>query len=225
LVTAVAAAAKRLGVTVNDVFLAAMAEVCDRFVPARRTSRRPDLGLGTIVDLRSRTKQRMEDQLGLFLGFTSVFCRPDDLSDWNRLLQRIHQQNAMQKNAFAAESSMVRMLAGLVVARILKKRKLLEFYRKRLALTAGISNVNLNRDWPKRFHPDPLLDYIRISPAGPMMPVVFTPTTLGNQLNIGLTCRQSVIPREQAGELISAFLARLESFALGSHATAASLVR
>lgn len=213
LISSVAAAAKRKGVTVNDVFLATMATVCDKLVPTQRTRKRPDLGLGTIVDLRSKSRQRMEDQFGLFLGFTSVFCRQNDLADWNRLLARVHQQNQMQKHACAAESSMVRMLSGLLVARIIKKQKLLEFYRKRLALTAGISNVNLNREWPRHHHPSPLLDYVRVSPAGPMMPVVFTPTTLGNQLNIGLTCRASVVSPSLANELARQFLGRLEWFA------------
>lgn len=215
LIQSIARACRQNGITVNDVFLATMAEVCDRFVPTQRNGKRPDLGLGTIVDLRSKSRQRMEDQFGLFLGFTSVFCRQDDLKDWNRLLARVHQQNAMQKQACAAESSMVRMASGLAVARIIKKRQLIEFYRKRLALTAGISNVNLNRDWPRHHHPAPLLDYVRVSPAGPMMPVVFTPTTLGNQLNIGLTCRKSVVSEALATRMIEAFLRRLESFAGG----------
>jgi hypothetical protein len=73
--------------------------------------------------------------------------------------------------------------------------------------------VNLNRDWPARFHPDPLMQYIRVSPAGPMMPVVFTPTTLGNTLNIGLTCRRSVIPPAAAPTLAAAMIRQLQQFA------------
>jgi hypothetical protein len=73
--------------------------------------------------------------------------------------------------------------------------------------------VNLNRDWPAKFHPAPLLDYVRISPCGPMMPLVFTPTTLGDRLNVGLTCRESVIPRDRADSLFAVFLDRLQRFA------------
>ncbi len=212
LIERIAATSKKLGATVNDIFLAAMAQVCDELVPLQRNPKRPNLAMGTIVDLRSRSSEKIDDTFGLFLGFTSVFCRAEDLREPIRLLARVHQQNVMQKNTAAAESSMIRMLAGLTVARILKRKALLEFYRKRLGLAGGISNVNLNRDWPGRYHPTPMLDYIRISPAGPMMPLVFTPTTIGRSMNFGLTCRTSVIPPERATMLASAFIQRLEEF-------------
>jgi hypothetical protein len=213
LITDVVHAARRQGVTVNDVFLAAMAMVCDEHVPVRRTHRRPDLALGTIVDLRPSARQNLDETFGLYLGFTSVFCRERDLQHWDRLLARVHQQNRLQKRTAAAEASMLRMLAGLVAAKTLSRKGLLTFYRKRLAMAAGISNVNLNRDWPGRFHPDPLMQYIRVSPAGPMMPVVFTPTTLGETLNIGLTCRSSVIPPAAAPALAAAMIRQLQQFA------------
>jgi hypothetical protein len=213
LIPKVVAAARRRGVTVNDVFLAAMAVVCDRHVPVKRTDRRPDLALGTIVDLRRFARQSLDETFGLYLGFTSVFCRPADMADWDRLLGRVHQQNQMQKTSAAAESSMIRMLAGLMAAGTLSRKGLLKFYRKRLAMAAGISNVNLNREWPRPFHPDPLMQYIRVSPAGPMMPVVFTPTTLGRRLNIGLTCRRSVISDSDAPILAQDMIRRLQQFA------------
>ncbi|HMB94464.1 MAG TPA: hypothetical protein VKK61_00335 [Tepidisphaeraceae bacterium] len=214
LINSISVSARRRGFTVNDVFLAAMAQACDAIVPAKRTPRRPDLALGTIVDLRSRAKQPLHDAFGFYLGFTSVFCRPDELSDWDRLLEKIHHQNVMQKNSAAAEASMVRMSAGLIAGMMFDKPRLMEFYRKRLALAGGISNVNLNHDWPAKYFPSPLLDYVRISPCGPMMPVVFTPTTLGDQLNIGLTCRESVVDLKNASALAAIFLDRLRKFAV-----------
>jgi hypothetical protein len=51
--------AKRAGVTLNDLFLAVMADVCDRFNPIRAIPHRQDLALGVIVDLRSRARQDM----------------------------------------------------------------------------------------------------------------------------------------------------------------------
>ncbi len=206
-------AAKRLGVTVNDLFLAAMAQVCDELAPVRRTRRRQDLALGTIVDLRSRAARRMDEEFGLFLGFTSVLCHGDAMTDPRRLLRLIHQQNLLQKRTAAAESSMVRISSGLVAAKLLKPEQLLEFYRKRLSLAGGISNVNLNRDWPARYSPWPLLDYIRVSPCGPMMPLVFTPTTLGDSLNFGLTCRSSVVPCDQSSAMADSFITRLKHLA------------
>ena len=56
LIGAVASQARRRGVTVNDVFLCVLAEVCDGFVRAHGTTRGRDLALGTIVDLRARAE-------------------------------------------------------------------------------------------------------------------------------------------------------------------------
>src|SRR6185503_15697879 len=71
--------------TLNDVFLAVVAEICQQFVPIRQTRRRTDLALGTIVDLRPYSRQDLSDTFGLFLGFTSTICRPADLANFGRL--------------------------------------------------------------------------------------------------------------------------------------------
>jgi hypothetical protein len=211
LIDAVASQARRRGVTVNDVFLSVLAKVCDGFVRAHGTTRGRDLALGTIVDLRARAAA--DDEFGLFLGFTSVVCRAEDLDDFDRLLQAIHRQSVHQKRSAAAEASILRMLGALAMGRILTGRQLLEFYRRRVALAGGISNVYLNDAWQARYHPRPLLDYLRISPCGPMLPVILTPTTLGDRLNFGLTCRESVIPPAQATEMATMFVSRLQRFA------------
>jgi len=205
--------ARAAGGTLNDLFLSVVAQVCDELAPVKRTPRRPDLALGTIVDLRSRRRAALAESFGLFLGFTSVICQERDLGDWPSLLSAIAQQNQHQKRTAAAEASMLRMAAGLGLARIYSTPKLLNWYRKRLPLAGGISNVNMNRDWPAEFHPDPILEYIRVSPCGPMMPLVFTTTTLGARLNFGLTCRRSVVPLELQHALANGFISRLLNIA------------
>jgi len=205
--------ARAAGATLNDLFLAVVAQVCAELAPVKRTPRRPDLALGTIVDLRARARAQLDDEFGLFLGFTSIICRERDLDDLPSLLCSIAHQNAHQKSTAAAEASMLRMAAGLGLARIYSAPKLLNWYRKRLPLTGGISNVNMNRDWPAEFHPDAILEYIRVSPCGPMMPLVFTTTTLGGGLNFGLTCRRSVVPLELQRAIADAFISRVTKIA------------
>jgi hypothetical protein len=207
--------ARSHGATLNDLFLAVVAQVCNELVPVKRTPRRPDMALGSIVDLRSRATNELRDAFGLFLGFTSVVCHSDDTRDFARLLRTIAAQNAHLKRTAGPESSMLRMAAGLAIHRIYSKRNALNWYRKRIPLAGGISNVNLNRDWPAEFHPHPLLEYARVSPLGPMMPIVFTTTTLGQKLNFGLTCRGSVIPRDLAVRIAGSFSGRLNEIARG----------
>lgn len=213
LVEPLLAYARRHSATLNDLFLAVVAQACNQFVPLRRTTRRTDLALGTIVDLRPYVRRDLSETFGLFLGFTSTLCRPRDMDDFPRLLQHIATQSRLHKETGLPLSSPLRMLAALVVGRFYSRRKMVEFYRKRVPLAGGISNVNLNRTWAARFHPDPLLDYIRVSPTGPMMPLVFTPTTLGQHLHFGLTYRPALIPPDQAQNMASFFLNRLRQIA------------
>jgi len=205
--------ARRNKATLNDLFLAVVAEVCNRFVPLRKTQRRTDLALGTIVDLRPYSQQDLSDTFGLFLGFTSTVCRPAELADFSRLLKAVALQSQLHRKTNMPLSSPVRMLAGLTVGKLYERKRIIEFYRKRVPLAGGISNVNLNRSWAARFYPDPIMDYIRVSPTGPMMPLVFTPTTLGDQLRFGLTYRPSVIPPGDAAKMAELFRNRLKTIA------------
>lgn len=205
--------ARGQGATLNDLFLAVLAQTCNRFVPLKRTARRTDIALGTIVDLRPYAPQNLSDTFGLFLGFTSTLCRPADLKDFNRLLRQIAAQSALHKSGGMALSSPIRVMAALTAGRFYSRKRIVEFYRKRVPLAGGISNVNLNRTWAAQFHPAPLLDYIRVSPTGPMMPLVFTPTTLGKHLHLGMTHRPALIPDDKARAMAEFFLARLREIA------------
>ena len=205
--------ARRNNATLNDLFLAVVAQLCGRFVPLRRSRRRSDLALGTIVDLRPYSPQNLSDTFGLFLGFTSTVCRPADLADFPRLLQTVAAQSLLHKRTNMPLSSPVRMLAGLAIGKLYERSKMIEFYRKRVPLAGGISNVNLNGSWAADFYPKAILDYIRVSPTGPMMPLVFTPTTLGNHLHVGLTYRPSIIPPDRAALMANQFVERLRELA------------
>ena len=205
--------AKRSGVTLNDLFLAAIADVCARFTPVRHIPRRTDLALGMIVDLRPRSKRDMSRVFGLFLGFSNVICRREDLKAWPRLVREIAKQTRIHKENDDAQASALWMFAALTAARLIRVEKTFRFYRKHMPLSGGISNVNLNPTWAAKYHPTPLLEYIRVSPTGPMVPLVFTPTTMGDDLMFGLTYRASLFPDGLAEMIAGTFQARLEQLA------------
>jgi hypothetical protein len=205
--------ARRNGVTLNDLFLAAIADVCDRFNPIRRIPRRRDLALGMIVDLRSRSRRDMSRVFGLFLGFANVVCKRDDLRDWPRLVRQISQQTRVHKQTDAPQASSVWMFAALAAARFVPVHKTFRFYRKHMPLAGGISNVNLNQTWAAKYYPDVIKEYVRVSPTGPMVPLVFTTTTLGDELMFGLTYRAALFSEETADKIAATFLSRLEQLA------------
>lgn len=204
------ARARELGVTVNDIFQAAIAEACDLAVPAPRRWHRQDLAIGTVVDLRHRTQQELADVFDLLLGFTGVSCRPEHFADWPTLLNAVATQSKSRKHDVVAEVSWMPILVGLVAGHLLSSDKIMTFYRKRFSLAGAISNVNLNRCWAGRYHGDPLLQYVRVAPTGPMTPLVVTATTLGSSLSMGLAYRPAILSEPAAASMCETVSKRLE---------------
>jgi NRPS condensation-like uncharacterized protein len=206
-------AAHRRGVKLNDVFLAALAEACSRHVPLQRRGRRTDLAVGSIVDLRPYCTENLSQTFGLYLGFTNVVCRPDDLRDFDRLLANVARQTRLQKKTGVAPASLMWMGAAMAIGQLSRPEELYHFYRKELPLAGGISNVDLSNGWMKAYHPSPLMEYVRVSPTGPMTPLVLTTTTLGEMFHVGLTHRAGLISKSVAAEIAGGFLARLGGLA------------
>jgi hypothetical protein len=205
-------AARSRRVTVNDLFLASIAQVCERHVPLKRRPRRQSIALGAIVDLRPYLNGQLEDAFGLFLGFTNIVCRPHELRDPERLAQAIGAQSRKQKRFGIPQMSALRMMAGVTAGRMYEPKDRALFYQKHVPIAGGISNVNLNRCWATRYFPTPLLDYIRVSPTGPMMPLVFATTTLGRSLHFALTYRPSIVPPSQVDGVAKTFLDCLAAY-------------
>jgi hypothetical protein len=77
------------------------------------------------------------------------------MSDWRKLARSIARQNALGRARAAAQSSQFRIAAGVVAGALFSREHLLNWYRKRTPLCAGISNVNLNQTWVGDYYPDP----------------------------------------------------------------------
>jgi hypothetical protein len=88
---------------------------------------------------------------------------------------------------------------------------------KMVPVVAGISNVKMTGTWADRTAQGRdesgqarVLDYLRISPTGPLIPLVFTLTTIGQRLSLCVTYRTTAFSDEQAKEIVSDFVQRLE---------------
>ncbi|MDB5296929.1 MAG: hypothetical protein JWO31_2912 [Phycisphaerales bacterium] len=209
LVPALVAAARNRGAKVNDLFLAAAARACDARVPAQARRNRPDLAVASIVDLRPLARAALDDRFGLFLGFSEVVCRPADLRSADRLVATVAGQNRTHRHHGVWPATVGWLAAALIARPLVPPAKLYHFFRKEAPLTAGVSNVNLNRTWAGRHAADLLARYRRVSPTGPLAPVVFSVTTLGDDLQVSLTYRVALLTADQARNLADAFLAEL----------------
>lgn len=58
-----------------------------------------------------------------------------------------------------------------------------------------------------------VLDYLRISPTGPLIPLVFTLTTIRNRLSLCVTYRTTSFHEEKLQGVVEDFVRRLEAVA------------
>ena len=62
-------------------------------------------------------------------------------------------------------------------------------------------------------HGPQVLDYIRISPTGPLLPMVFTLTTIRQRLSLSVTYRTTALKQEGVDTVIADFRAALAELA------------
>lgn len=216
--------AKNLHCTVNDLFLTALAWACgrltaaDRYRPRRRHSRKK-IALGTIVDIRPSASRPLHDVFGLYLSCCTMLVARPETRQLHELAQSIGSHSRWIKQTDQA----VRRFGTLKTAHIwyhLLGDPLHQagFFQKASPTIAGISNVNLTGDWMDQnqadsAHGPQVLDYIRISPTGPLLPMVFTLTTIRRRLSLSVTYRTTALKQEAMDTVIADFRTALTELA------------
>lgn len=216
--------AKAHGASVNDVFVAVLGQTMGVYTAkgrgTRKTKRfhfeRQNVGIGTIVDIREASSEPLDNVFGLYLSSYTVSLDYPELSTVAKLLQGITRYTRRVKKTHAT----VRGYAALAMARFWwdyydEKRFQAQFFHKSVPMAAGISNVNMSKSWAdqkfERSDEMPqILDYLRISPTGPLLPMVFTLTTIGERLSLCVTYRATAIREGEVGKLVEDFVRRLE---------------
>jgi hypothetical protein len=80
-----------------------------------------------------------------------------------------------------------------------------------MPLSAGISNVYLRGTWIDRNAADQILDVRRTVSSGPALPLVISPTTLHDQMNIGVSYRATGFSRSKIETIVSSLTDQLET--------------
>lgn len=200
------------GVKVHDVILAAlaraMAAASSEYFP--RSPRR-GLGLGTIVDTRPGADADLGQSLGMFLAYYLVHCRPDR----NASLADLARQMAAMTGRAKSRSRYVDSLASMKLCSAIW-RFLPSWYKPRFAqdiqpLDAGVSNVVVRDTWIDRCAAGQVLEYMRGASTGPMLPLVLSPTTLGDQMNLGVTYRVAAFSPESISRILGRFVEQIEN--------------
>ncbi len=231
LISKVKEAARGKEVSVHDLFVTIIARLLgdltqkDRYKPRRfGHGARDRVAIGSIVDIRKslsaergrndQNRDGYNKSFGVCLGFATVVTQAPEQAPVDQLLQKVHRQHMEQKR----RSSPTTSLAALNLTRFFwnlykEKRHHAIFFSKNLPLLAGISNVNLTDQWMCQSGEAgmKIRDYFRVSPVGPLLPLVWATTTFNDRLTICLTYRHTAINAEQADALINDFVTMLRS--------------
>jgi len=186
------ALAKSWGVTLNDLFLAAILLAVSPWAQARFDApRRRLVSVASIVNTRRELGVGSQSAFGLALGSLRVAHEVPPGADLESVARAVREQTERAKRG----RSFLATPLQLAVARFLFERsssaRRQKFYPKNQPLCAGLTNLNLNALWkPAEGGAPP--DYYRAVSTGPATPLVFSITTTGERLNIGVSYRPTV---------------------------------
>jgi NRPS condensation-like uncharacterized protein len=218
----VRAVAKQQRATVNDIFIATAAQLLGKFTAPQRAlsrarflrPRRDRVAIATAVDLRPRVAGTDDNLFGLALGYFSIITeRPEERSLEKLVAAVARETDAGKSNARALQLDWSLRIAHWLWNRASHPRARATLFQKGMPLAAGISNVNLTGSWADQStspKDEPrVLDYLRVSPVGPLLPIVFTLTTIGDRLSLCVTYRTTAFGRSDAEQIAAGFVERL----------------
>jgi hypothetical protein len=174
------------GATVNDVFLAALTRALAEVMPARGKGR--GLALGSIVDTRGAADIDLKSAFGAFLGYYLVRTQSDSRVGLDEATREIASLTRPIKADHRYMDSLINMQFINALWPWLSVTTQRHFMRKTLPMSGGISNVVVRDPWMDQ-NRNVILEYHRGVSTGPSLPIVLTPTTYGDQLNIGVSYR------------------------------------
>ena len=208
--------AKKMDATVNDVFLAVLLQTMGDYTSAARSEqrsrlfrpKRDDVAFSTAVDIRPLANESLEDQFGCWISYFSVVVKnPEQIS-----MPDLTRQIAAYTKSVKAGRKALRFFQGFKMClmfwdHLKDPRQKALMMNRALPFAGGISNVNLTDTWIGR--DERIMDYIRISPTGPLIPAVFTLSTIRDRLSLCFTHHHGVFRPDQAVAIAADFVRRL----------------
>ena len=199
--------ARANGATVHDVLLAAFGRALAEVMPSR--GRRNGLALGSIVDTRSIADEDLSHAMGAFLGYYLVRSDPGATTAWMRRPVKSRPARAPSRRGTTTWTAWSTCSSSTRVWPWLSATARRHFMRKSLPMSGGISNVVVRDAWMNE-NRDVILDYHRGVSTGPNVPIVLSPTTFRDHLNIGVSYRMAGFSRAKIDALMEMFRDQIE---------------
>jgi hypothetical protein len=204
--------AKAWGVTVNDLFLAALLLALAPLAAERSAAhRRKELAVASIVNLRAEFEASASETFGQFLTSLRVSHRVPPGIALPQLTLEIHAQTALIKENKLYLQTLLALGWVALAWRFLGLDERQCFLARQYAIWAGISSLNIDSLWVGPRAGAPAAEYLRAVPTGPLAPLVVAATTLGGVLQLGFTFRAADISRDTVQRVAAEFIRCIEN--------------
>lgn len=202
---------KSWGVKVHDLLLALLMKALSPIAAGRfHETRRRNISLGSIVNVRRDYDLNGERVFGLFLGSYFVSHPVSEGVSLKQLAADIRLQTLrIKRRKLYLASPLELAFAGFVMDLYSTSRQK-KFYPKNHPLWGGITNMNMNPSWEK-CSTDAPINYFRAVSTGPVTPLVLSATSFKKSMNLGITYRSTVFTSEEIERLKTELLRGLQS--------------
>ena len=209
---AVVRTAKAWGVTVNDLFLAALLLALAPVAAKRATSHhRKELAVASIVNLRGEFEASASETFGQFLTSLRVSHLVPPGIGLPQLTREIHVQTARIKEHKLYLQTLLALGWVAFAWRFLGPDRRQCFLAKHYPIWAGITSLNIDSLWADPRAGAPAAEYLRAVPTGPLAPMVVAATTLGGVLQLGFSFRAADISRDTVQRVADEFIRHIEA--------------
>jgi hypothetical protein len=209
---AVVRTAKAWGVTVNDLFLAALLLALAPVAAKRATSHhRKELAVASIVNLRGEFEASAGETFGQFLTSLRVSHPVPPGIGLPQLTREIHVQTARIKEHKLYLQTLLALGWVAFAWRFLGPDRRQCFLAKHYPIWAGITSLNIDSLWVDPCAGAPAAEYLRAVPTGPLAPLVVAATTLGGVLQLGFSFRAADISRDTVQRVADEFIRHIET--------------
>src|SRR2546428_4292432 len=209
---AVVRTSKAWGVTVNDLFLAALLLALAPVAAKRAASHhRKELAVASIVNLRGEFEASASETFGQFLtSLRGSHPVPAGIV-LPQLTREIHVQTARIKEHKLYLQTLLALgwvaLAWRFLGPDRRPRSLAQHY----PIWAGITSLNIDSLWAGPRAGAAAAEYLRAVPTGPLAPLVVAATTLGGVLQLGFSFRAADISRDTVERVAAEFIRHIET--------------
>jgi len=205
---AVRHAARRWGVTLNDLLLAMLIGALAAEAPGRLAApRRREIGIASVVNLRGELEGGPHEVFGQFLSsfFVSHLAPPGVTLE--ALARDVHAQTQRMKRRKLYLQTLC-LLGGVGLAwRFMTLAQRERVYAKAYPVWGGISALNVEAMWRAGVGAAPVLHYLRGISTGPFSPLVLAPASVGECLHIGVSWRPSAFTHHDVARITGAMQA------------------